>query len=84
MIAVSSVTPNSEDAEMSNNYKHAVGDKVRLLKGGARGTHRKPPLIEGEVYTIEEICLAPAIYRLGGPASRVMEEEVELVEKAHG
>lgn len=67
---------------MSNNYRHTVGDKVRLLKGGAKGTHCDPPLIEGEIYTIEEVCSAPAIYRLGGNASRVMEEEVELVEKA--
>jgi hypothetical protein len=68
---------------MSNNNRYRAGDKVRLLEGGAVGTCCEPPLVEGEVYTIEEVCSSPAIYRLGGLGSRVMENEVELVEKAH-
>jgi hypothetical protein len=57
-----------------------VGDRVILLKGGAEETYATPPLVEGQIYTIEEDDKCPfASYRLQGEGSWVNETEVALV-----
>jgi hypothetical protein len=57
-----------------------VGDRVILLKGGAEETCATPPLVEGQIYTIEEDDKGSwASYRLQGPYSWVCETDVALV-----
>jgi signal peptidase I len=72
-----------DEVELVSKYRPTIGDKVRLLPGEAERTNANPPLIEGNVYTIEEDDNSLCPYLLQGPGSWVQPKAIELVERGN-
>jgi hypothetical protein len=64
---------------LPGSRRPTVGDRVMLLKGGAAGTEATPPLIEGQIYTIEVDDFSTMPYLLQGANSWVCSTDVALV-----